>query len=385
MTGILLSLCLVCSLSAQDASDVQARYAQALDYINAWQFDRALELLSTCYRAEPKNREYLTRLAYCHFQLGRYPDAKLFYHAVLKQDSTDTQAISSLGTIFERENNHREALRYYVYWASIDTTNSYAFKRCGYASLRTGQGTEAILYFLQAHGLNPADMETIDQLSSLYIAADQTDYAEQVLRKGLNMDPDNIRLLQNKARLFNKKRDYPTVIQSIEKTMAQGDTSEYYQMMAAVAYLQLDSLTPAIGHLEAIVKRLEDTEHTHHYLGLAYRKKGNIAKSIEHFEQALQRGISGKVHIYHADLGAIHEEKGDYRRAIVHYQKAREYEPKAEYLFFLARNHDLAYKDKRIALKQYEQYLATKDEKYRKYAEDRIQQLKETIHFQSGR
>lgn len=384
---LLLGMIIWLPISAQvqiDSATLQQKYEQALERINAYQFDKALELLSTCYIEDPGNVEYLTRMAYCQFQLGRYPDAKLFYNQVLKQDSTHTPSISSLGSIYERENNYREALRYYVYWASIDSTNSYAFKRCGYSALRSGLGMEAILYFLQAHGLNPSDIEIIDQLSSLYLASEQLEYAEAILQKGLNIDPNNIRLLQNKSRIFNKRKDYPTVVSAIEKTMALGDTSEYYQMMIGVAYLHLDSLDKAIMNLEHIVQREEDTEHTHHYLGLAYRKKGDFAKSVAHYEKAIAKGISPKIDTYYADLGAIAETQGDFRKAIAHYQKAFEYNPKNEYIFFIARNNDLAFKDKRMALRYYEQYLATKDEAFKEYAEQRIVQLKEIMHFRSN-
>ncbi|MFN7115410.1 MAG: tetratricopeptide repeat protein [Saprospiraceae bacterium] len=382
---VLLSFIIHCKLLAQEQAitlTLADRYNQALERINSYQFDKALELLSACYHEEPEHQEYLTRIAYCHLQLGRYPDAKLFYNAVLKLDSTNTQAISSLGTIFEKENNHREALRYYIYWASLDTTNSFAFKRCGFSAIRAGLGSEGILYFLQAHQLNPADIETIDQLSNLYLQSDQLDYAELVLRNGLNIDPNNIRLLQNKARLCNKRKEYPAVIQAIEKTMAQGDTSEYYQMMLGVAYLQVDSLDKGIFNLEAILQREEDTEHTHQYLGLAYRQKGDYKKSIHHFETAIQKGISEKIDSYHADLGAIYETQGNFRKAIEHFQTAQEYRSKPEYLFFLARNYDLAYKDKRQALKLYEQYLAARHPEFKTYTETRISQLKEIIHFQ---
>ena len=360
----------------------QGRYEQALERLNNYQYDRALDLLSACYKEYANDPAYLSRLAYCYFQLGRYPDAKLFYNSILKLDSTNTQAISSLGSIFEKENNQREALRYYVYWASLDSNSSFAFKRSGFTAIRSGLGMEGILFFLKAHELNPADIETIDQLSTLYLQSEQLDYAEQVLQKGLNIDPNNIRLLQNKARLFSKRKDYPTVIQAIEKTMAQGDTSEYYQMMIGVAYLQLDSLDKGIFNLEEIMRRKEDTEHTHQYLGLAYRKKGDTKKSIEHFEKAIQKGISEKIDSYYADLGAIYESQSSYRKAIEQYQKAQEYRSKPEYVFFVARNHDLAYKDKRRALKLYEQYLATKDPEFKGYAEQRILQLKEIIHQQ---
>jgi tetratricopeptide (TPR) repeat protein len=384
---ISLILLLCCQIPAQEENVLptpQERYDQALERMNSYQFDRALELLSHCYNEYSKDQTYLSRLAYCYFQLGRYPDAKLFYNTVLKLDSTNTQAISSLGSIFEKENNQREALRYYAYWALLDSTSSFAFKRSGFTAVRSGLGTEGILFFLRAHELNPADIETIDQLSTIYLQSDQLEYAEQILQRGLNIDPNNIRLLQNKARLFSKRKDYPKVIQAIEKTMAQGDTSEYYQMMIGVAYLQLDSLDKGIFNLEEITRRKEDTEHTHQYLGIAYRKKGDAKKSIIHFETAIQKGISEKIDSYYADLGAIYESQGSYRKAIEQYQKAQTYQTKPEYTFFLARNHDLAYKDKKTALKLYEQYVATKDPEFKDYAAQRITQLKELIHFRGN-
>lgn len=370
--------------TSADSLELKTKYEQALGKINAFQFDEALKLLSTCYISDPKNKEYLTRIAYCNFQLGRYPDAKIFYNEVIKQDSFDTQAISSMGSIYERENNYREALAYYVYWTTIDSTNSFAYKRCGNAALYLGWANEAIMFYLEAHERNESDMEVIDKLSSLYIASDQLEYAENILNRGLVIDPNNIRLLQNKARLFNKRKDYPTVVEAIEKTMAQGDTSDYYQMMIGVAYLQLDSIEQSIQNLEHIVVREKDTEHTHQYLGLAYRTKGDAEKSIEHFKRAIEKGISEKIDIFHSDLAAVYEIEGDFREAIEHYQRAYDYNPKPEYLFFLARNNDLAFKDKRMALRYYEQYLNSNHEEYKAYTEQRITQLKELVHFRSN-
>ena len=47
-------------------------YLQALDRISAYQFDSALETLSECYIREPENMDYLSRIAYCHTQLGAF-------------------------------------------------------------------------------------------------------------------------------------------------------------------------------------------------------------------------------------------------------------------------------------------------------------------------
>jgi len=369
----------ICQAAAQEATDevaLQEKYQEALEYISAYQFDAALELLTACHQANPSDKDYLLRMAYCSTQLGRYFDAKSHYNALLKLDSKNTQALSSIGSIYERENNYREALLFYQAFAKVDSTNSYVCKRCGLAALKLQQTPDAIAYFLQSRQLNPTDIEIIEQLSALAISAGQLNDAEKLLNEGLAIDGSNIRLLQIKARLHIKRKEYNLVAKALEKTLAQGDTSDFYQMLLAISYVQLDSIDKAIFHLEHLVSRKEDTEQTHEYLGFAYRKKGELELSQFHYEMAIKLGITEKIDAYYANLGETLEKQGKYRQAIEHYQKAYNYNPKAAYLFNIAYNHDLAYKDKRTAVKYYKQYLATKDKEHADYTQRRIEALK---------
>lgn len=383
----ILTLCLLSTAGLHSQSDpteetIHQRYLRALDLISAFQFERAQEILSACYHEDPENVDYLARIAYCNFQLGRYRDAKIFYNKILQLDSLNTIAISSLGSIYERESNLVEAQRYYLKLLSIDTTNSYYYKRNAYLALQLRDPIRAIGNFLIAHRLNESDLEVIDQLSSIYLALDQTDYAEQILEKGLRLDGKNIALLYNKARLHNRRQQYPQVVEAIEAAMMQGDTSDYYQMVLGVAYVRIDSLDRAIQHLEAIVARKKDTEHTHHYLGLAYFGKGDYTKSEEHLQLAIKKGISEKMGTYHGDLANVLAARNDLRGAIDHYRQALEYATDAEFLFRLAQLSDQYYKDKKIALQYFEQYLASGHGKFRDYSEQRSRQLREYLHFQ---
>ena len=366
-----------------DSTRLQQRYQQANVYISTYQFDKALELLSECYIKDPQNTDYLLKIAYCHSQSGRYPDAKLFYNEALKVDSLNLIAISSLGSLYEGENNYLKARGYYQQLIQADTSNSYYFKRNGFLALRLNDPISAIEYFQKAHLLNKVDIEVIHQLGAIYLALEELDYADQMIQKGLHTDPNNIKLLQTKARIHHKRKEHPEVVAAIEKTMVQGDTIDYYQMMMGVSYIHLDSVDTAIYHLERILAREKDTEHTHHYLGLAYRTKGELEKAETHFQRAIEKGISEQVGEYHAGLATIMEEKGELREAIRFYEKAKEYGAGGENIFHLARSCDLYYKDKKIALRYYEQYLRTRDNKYRDYTEQRIRQLKELIHFQN--
>ena len=363
--------------------DLAQRYQQAQALMSAYQYEQALEALSACYRWDEQNVDYLLKIAYCHQQLGRYGDAKLFYNSALLEDSLNTTALASLGSIYEREANYGRAREYYDQLIEIDTTNSYYFKRRGLQALHLGDAAGGTAFLLRAHQLNGRDMEVIDQLSDVYLAMELTEYAEKVLEAGFRQDPKNIKLLYNKARLHNKRQEYEEVVNAVERAMVQGDTSDYYQMMVGVAYLRIDSLERAIAHLESIVQRKKDTEHTHHYLGLAYLEKEKPEKSETHFREAIKRGISEKMGIYHGDLASVLANRGDRKSAIAHYREAYGYDPQPAFLFHLARESDQYYRDKKIALRYYRDYLNTGHDKFREYAEQRVMQLQEIIHFQN--
>lgn len=357
-------------------------YQEALEAISVFQFEEALKHLSECYIRDQQNTHYINQIAYCHAQQGRYPDAKLYYQNTLKIDETNITALSSLGSLFQRERNYGKALPYFQELIRLDSTNSYYHKQIAYLYSKTGDMFTGIRSFLKAHQLNPRDIETINQLSDIYLKTDNLEYAEEMIQKGSNTDPNNIKILQNKARLHKRKSEHAGVIEAVNKTMMLGDTTDYYQMIVGVAYLYLDSLDQATFHLNELVKREKDTEHTHHYLGIAFQKMDSLERSIEHFETAIEKGISERIEVYYSDLGSIYETQKDYKSAIQHYEKAYEYSSSAEMLFFLARNHDLYYKDKKMAMRYYQKYWDSGDLKYRKYTEDRIGKLKEVIHFQ---
>jgi len=381
---VLLYLCFAILPTNFLLSQSSGSYQQALEKINAFQFEQALHLLADCYSIDANDLDCLLKIGYCHLQIGRYEDAKLFFNQSLKIDSSNATALSSLGMIYEREANYRKAMSYYLQLIGLDSLNSYYQKRAGYMAVRMDNSIVGIGFFLKAHELQTNDLETIDQLSELYIAMNELDFAEQMIEKGLVLAPNNIQLLRNKARVHTKRQEYEEVVSALEKTMAQGDTTEYYQLMAGVAYLQIDSVEQALFHLQRVLDRGEETEHVHHYLGRAYQAQGEIDTAQHHYEKAIQLGISSKMGLFHADLAKLFDEKNQLKSALEHYTLAYQYSQSPEHLFQLARASDIYYKDKKVALRYYEQYLQTSHGKYRSFTEGRVLELKEYLHLRGG-
>ncbi len=380
MRHLLLSFLLGLSLHAW-GQDLDSLYREAQHQIGQFQFDKALKLLSTCYIQQPEHIPYLQQIGYCHYQMGRYTDATLFYRQALKQDSTNLTSLSFFGTLAEKQQRLTEAQPYFRKLVELDTANSYYFKRNAQLAERLRQPLYALENYLQAYRLNERDAEVAVALAGLYMDLEQLDYAEKILDKGLELAPQNLKLQYAWARLQNLKQDYPEVIRALQTCLAQGDTSHYFQMMLGAAYVLEDSLEQGIWHLEQVVKRNKAPEAAFHYLGLACRQVGELQKSKQYMLKAIDKGTSERLGTYYDDLSAIEEEQGHLRPAIDYLREAIRYEPQPERWFRLARLSDQYYKDKTIAMRYYKEYLQTEDNRWREYSELRLKDLREWQHM----
>jgi Flp pilus assembly protein TadD len=378
------------AVNAQDSAmvqqvitfDTESEYQQGQTAIIGFQYEKAARHFYECQRNEPENLEFLSKLAWCYLQLGNYPESKIYFKEVLKKDPAHAMAISNLAYLYELELNHLAAQPYYRQLLEIDSTNSYYYRLNAYNSINTRAPLQAIAYFSKAHTLNPNDLVVINELAELYLELDAFQYAEAMVEQGLKLSGNNFKLLYTAARIQNKNKAYDHVIELLEKTQSLGDTNSYYQMLLAVSYLQLDSLVKGIFQLEHIIGQQKETEHTHHYLSIAYDQKGDADRSMYHLEKALEKAISPKTSTYYEELAAHYDRKKDYKSALELYEEAYAHSGKPIYLFYVARNTDLFYEDKNMALRQYKKYVATGDTKYQEYCNNRIAELKEAIHLE---
>ncbi len=360
--------------------DIEAEYKKGVELMSANQYAKAFDHIFECQRSDGDNIDYINRLGYCYFKLGNYREAKYVFQNLLQKDSLNISALSNLATIANTELNYKHASEYFSKLIQIDSTNSYYYRQNALVEKKRGNLIAATAFFNKAHTLNETDIATITDLASAYLELKALDYALQIIDKGMAQDSSNIKVLYTNARIRNAFDDYPSVIRSINRAMELGDSSNYFSMMISVAYLKTDQIDDCIYHLNRLIAKEVDSEHTHHYLALAYQIKEDFEKAAAHFEKAIEKGVSKKVPRYHEDLAKLHEESNRFYKAYENYKAAYDYKAKDELLFHIAHNADKYYKDKKIAMRYYKRYLKTTDKKYKEYTSQRIEQLKEIIH-----
>ena len=362
--------------------DLEEEYRKAIAYMQANQYEKAVDHIFECQRADASNLDYTIKLAYCYTKLGNYKDAKYCYQSILEKDSLSINALSNLGGIYEKELNYKQAQKYYLRLIDIDSTNSYFYKKNGFVAVKNEDPLAGIAYLNRAHFYNPKDLVVIIELSRLYLNLEAVAIAEDMIERGYQQDSTNLKILYGKADVLNEQKKYPEIIKTLETAMLQGDTVLYFQKMLATAYLHSEEFEKSLFHLNRIIYKGKASEHTHYHMAVALEKQGKIQESISHYDKAIKLGISGNIPVYYKNLAKIYLDKNDLREAIASYKEAYAYSGKEEYLFQVARNSDLYYKDKKIALRYYKKYIATANKTYREYAKERVAQLKELIHFQ---
>ena len=358
-----------------------------VEHISNYQFNQAIQKLKTdeCLNSNRSNY-YLGKLAYAYKKNGNYREAKTTYKRLIRQDSTNTKAYFQLAAIYKRESNPEKAIYFYKKLIQLDSMNSYYHKKIGdvYWSQKNIKG--AAIAYQESHKLNSKNVEVISKLSNIYFKLKLYERSQILINQGLELNPKSILLLKQKAKLYYAQKSYKKLIETVEQIdeIVQ-QPSDYLINLKAIALYKIDDFEQAIDLFYQLFDNYQDKEIIHYYLGMCYQKTDELSKSEHHFEKAIDEGMSDNLASYFTNLGTVFEKQGKYKESIQAYKLAYEESNDDILLYRLAKNYDVYYADKEIALKYYERYLEKTDDslnkRYTDYAKQRIINIKREIHF----
>lgn len=385
---VVLFLCSSLLLIQSTASYSQSFCYKADKLMLEFKYMDAIEALDTCYQSLDRDYDYWNRAGYCYYKLGNYADAKSAFDHVLEIEPGDIPALNQLAQIASREENEEQALKLNLQLIEIDSTNSIYYKRVASLLVKSSQIPEAIEFYRFALFLNPRDLETINDLSRIYQALKMYDIADSLVTKGARIDPSNRTLRRNEIQLAYYRKDYEKTsdlaLTYLEET---SDSTLFLLKIYGVSLLKTQSYSTSLKVLRRAYLEQKESEALCFYLGQAYHFNGQADSSKVFYERAIENGMSSKLPLYFTHLGSQHEEQSEWRSSIAAYRQAYTYSKDPLLLYRLARNYDRFYKDKSTALLYYETYLASGDSanpEYLEYSGERVQTLKEVMHFQEG-
>ncbi|WPU96758.1 tetratricopeptide repeat protein [Mucilaginibacter sabulilitoris] len=374
--SILLIVCLSINIKAQQLTT--AADSLLLDYYQNQRFAEAADYLKKAYPEPVSNIRVLGKLAYTSQMAGRLPDAEGYYQRIYDTDSTNTTALFSLAGINLRRGNNTRAEVYYKIIAKKDSTNFLVYKQLGKIAGDKSDFGSMIYYLQKANKINPAEPDVASDLSDLYVNLKQYPAAEKALNGAIAQDPDNMILLQSLLKLVSSQDKFEETKSTCLKLMNLGNHSGYVLTKLGVAYYNLKNYACSVETF-ADIPGIEQSETSFYVSALAYKALKDQPKAILNLDNAIKAGISSNISDYYAEMADSYEVRKKYQKAVWAYQKALQFSEKPILYYLLASVYDTNLKNKKLALKYYKKYTASrppeKQQKYVAYSKSRLDAL----------
>ena len=375
---MILPLLLLMMSSLCVAQDFNTLPEQFIQYFDAGQYEKAIEVLQQLLEIQKKtlvedDSDYassLSILGFCYYSLGDYVRAIEFYSQALEiqkkvlgeEHSNYTMSLNSLGLCYSELGNYSKAIELHTQALEIQkkvlgeehSDVATWLNVLGLCYSKLGDHSNAIELHTQALEIqkktlgqeHPDVAASLNNLGSCYSklgnyskAIEQHAQALEIQKKTLGQEhPDVAASLNNLGSYYSDLGDYSKAVELHEQALEiqKKVLGEEYSDVAAwldnlgSCYSKLGNYSKAIEqHAQAleIQKKTLGQEHPDvaaslNSLGLCYLELGDYSKAIELHTQALEiwKKTLGEEHSYIAaslnNLGNCYYSLGDYAKAI---------------------------------------------------------------------
>jgi pilus assembly protein FimV len=246
---------------------------------------------------------------------GKVAQAIQEYQTILRSDPNDQVVLMTVGDLFVRQSNMSQAVEYFERLAQLylnDGFNSKAiaiYKKISKLAPNETQPLEKLANLYVQQGILSEARPIFLQLAEAHLKANQTGKAVEVLRRLLEVEPDNPRVQRRLAELYlamgQKAEAAQTYLHFARYLQEHGDAPEALKMVdAAIAAQPGDSaamllkakMLGSAGNTDAALDalaKLSDADSSSETIGLQVDlclKSGKSARAVELVQQADVKG-----------------------------------------------------------------------------------------------
>lgn len=309
--------------------NVRIKIAELL--IKEKKYEEALAEYQSLLNFDPNNREARLRLGILYYDMRRYKSAVVEFSTILKNNSADDRVRYLLASSYEEDGNKTLALEEYK---KISTQSElYATAQIHSAMLLSNEGKtrEAIHLIREALKINNRHVPSYLYLSSLYEKVKDNVAAENVLREGIALYPDNIDLRYALGVICEKMSRFDESIKEME-TILRLDP-DHAEALNFIGYSYADrgiNLEEAEKMISKALQLKPDNGYIIDSLGWVHFKQSKLESALTHLKRALELLPDDYNVIEH--LGDVYVKLGKLQEAQKMYERASKLVPENDLL-----------------------------------------------------
>ncbi len=377
-------------LSIREPDNAEAHFLLGQARQALKQFKQAVQAYRRAAELKPRQPAYRLNLARAYVQWSHYGKAVPILTGLLAEDSSLTAARILLARAHFEQGKYEAALHNYRLLLKEFPKNAFFYRQAGECALKLNRSKQAGKFFRKVLQFNPGDLQAVVQFYNLLKKQERWDEALNVLNIGLTAHPQNSKLLiaRGDAQLMLKK--YLPARKDFSRALALGDSTAYLYKKLGVTFYYLNDFAAALFALQKSAKKDASDPVVFYFLGLTQQNLGLTKKAIHAFRQALALIFPGYLPDLYLQLAQCYVAQDDYPGALECYKEIRRIAPEQKLvLFYMATLYEKFYKDLKVPLQYYQKFLDQADEtvpqRYKTYALEHMQALREKLHFQKGK
>ncbi len=360
-------------------------------YLSTQNYTKAIQIFQKLQNLTPHDASIALNLGKALEKNGQYTQALSQYQQAV-QDSALTQIAQVLmAQLYFKQNQFSRALALYQQLIKRSPTNSYFHKQAARCLLKQSPiSPQAENHLHKALQLNHKDLDVYILLFNLYKKKEAWAQALQTIQQGLLHYPHNTQLLIAAGDAYFASQKYFKAITQYKNALQAGDSSAYLFKKLGASYYYTNNFPSALLALKKSIRKDQQDPIPFYFLGLTQKALALPKKAIVSFEQAIRLSLPSYLPDIYFHLAESYQRQKVYSKAIAMYKKVLEMDStQIMPLFYLATIYDQYYKDRQVPLRYYQQFLEKANEtvaqRYKDYALERLQAIREQLHFQKGR
>ena len=288
------------------------------EYLEAKQFEEALNLIKEALAEEPDNVELIKLAGLSEVNLGLWPEAKVHFETVVKFNSEDAtswfylancynnladfisaknaylkvielrkeyvEAYKSLCVVFLKAELFSEAVEYAIK-GQVYAPDDYIFDFViGTANMKLKNFEESIEHFKKALEKDSNNMGVYNSLGTAYMASSKSDDAIKCYLKVIELYPENPMSYYNLGSVYQIQQKHDEACKYLKKAVELDDEDESFKVAYAMSLVKSEQYNEAISVYKKLLIQHPEKDNYKFNLVTCYEAIGDIQTSIRMLE-----------------------------------------------------------------------------------------------------
>ncbi len=186
--------------------------------------------------------------------------------------------------------------------------------------------------------LNPNDQKSLNKLANIYVKTKNYEKAIKTCDLVLQNDSLNLKFVRIKGTAGFINEDYKLASNCFKLLLAEGDSGKFVLKHLGISQFRNNDFKESRGHLFLAYQVDSNEFETSYFLGNAFLNSQNPELGLFYLNRAdsLLQPNPIVLSTIHYNKQSIYSAIGNYDKALISYKNAYDYNPKPEYIFYIA-------------------------------------------------